>query len=146
MARYLGTAENELRIFDNLSGSDIVLKYRTPTTKERNDFTNYAIVRKRNRVEYRVVEAQTLYGARILTGIRDGDFEVPDEDGAVVPLSSNPASPNYRADWKELLTKHASDIVQALGAQVFDRSVETDTGPDPEDDPQPAEADDLEKN
>jgi len=143
MPRFLGQQINTLRLFDNLNdGETIELYYRNPTTKERQKYTDYAVVRKRNQTEFRVTEAQRIFGAKILTGIREGDFLIPGEDGQPVPLSSDPKSEHYREDWKDMLIEYASDIVTFVGSQVFDRSVEADTVPDAG---EPV-AEDLEKN
>lgn len=119
MGRFIGNQVNELRLHDAISNSDILLKYRMPTTAEREGYANESVRRIRNKVKYSIVAAREKYGAKILMGFRDGDFEI-DQNGAVVPIASDPASPNYRDNWKELVVEHASDLVQTLAYHVFD--------------------------
>lgn len=121
MARVLGTNQNQLKIDDQVSGSTITFFYRLPTTKERQGYMNMAVQRKGKRVEMRHAEAQAKYGEKILTGIRDGDFEVV-ENGKSVPLSSDPKSPHYREDWKQQVADNASDLLMLLAIHAFDRS------------------------
>jgi hypothetical protein len=125
MARVFGEPENELRLFDNISGSSIALRYRNPTTRERADYEGACIRRVRNKIEYTRAEARVKYGAIILTGFREGDFERV-ADGKRVPLSSDPKSPRYCQDWKEQVVANAADLVMALAAHVFDAPVQED--------------------
>ncbi|NCD13685.1 MAG: hypothetical protein EOL92_00445 [Bacteroidia bacterium] len=118
MARVLNK-ENNLMIFaDELSGSDVGLYYRMPTTRERQGYTNAAVKRgaKGNKITFHVVEAKIEFGAKILTGIRDGDFLL--ENGR--PLSSDPTSENYIESWKDIVIDCASDLVGALATKIFD--------------------------
>ncbi|RJX20292.1 MAG: hypothetical protein C4563_06435 [Desulfobulbus sp.] len=125
MPRILGTATNSLHIHDNISDSDIVLYYRNPTTSERTGYANMAVQRKRNKVTLHQAEARMKYGMLILTGFREGDF-VRDAGGRPEVFASDPASPRYRADWKEEIEKGAADLVMLLAAHVFDVSAEID--------------------
>lgn len=127
MARILGAAVNELKLFDHLSNTDILFLYRMPTTQERAAYSNEAYQRKRNKVVSRLSETRLKYGARILIGIRDGDFVVM-RNGTQVPIASDGASPNFDAQWKNHVVKDAADLVEVLAATVFDSSAEQDTG------------------
>lgn len=127
MARRLSDDKNTLKINDNISGSDIVFTYRMPTTKERTDYSNMAVRRKRNKVEFKSSEARQNYGLRILDGIRDGDFEIK-KSGKYVPISSDPESKNYDKDWKKHIEKHAIDLIEILAAHVFEGSADIDDG------------------
>lgn len=122
MPRRLSDEVNELKIQDNISGSEIVFSYRMPTTAERAAYTNESFRRKGNKIESRVVEARQKFGHKILAGIREGDFEVKREDGTYAPLSSDPKSPNFRQDWKGIVAEHAGELLELLAAQVFDGS------------------------
>ena len=97
MARRLCNDNNELKITDNLSGSDIVLSYRLPTTKERVSYTAACIQRKGTKVINKSTEARIKYGKKILAGIREGDFEVPNKNGGFVALSSDIKSDHFQA-------------------------------------------------
>ncbi len=124
MARRLSKTDiSTLTIHDNLSDSEIILSYRRPTTKERQGFENLSVQRKGKKVKFKHSEARLKYGGKILTGIREGDFEI-EKAGTYVPVSSDPSSQNYVENWNELIKEMAPDIVQILAAQVFEASVE----------------------
>ena len=123
MARRLGDDLNEMRFQDNLSGSEIVLYYRMPTTKERVAYTNESYQRKGRKLINRSVETRLKFGLKILMGFREGDFERK-VGGKWVPMSSDgPASENYYPEWKEHIEKYASDLVEHLAMRVFDLPV-----------------------
>ncbi len=153
MPRRLGEELSELRIQDNLSNSEIVLRYRTPTTQERLGYENAKAVRKGGRVEDKRPQARQKYGMKILAGFREGDFERM-VDGKWTPISSNPDSPNYWPEWKSVIAEQAGDMVEALAIQVFDLPVmiqqaepEADEETDAEESGEEAKADeDPEKN
>jgi len=123
------TGNNELKIHDNVSDSDIVLFYRTPTTKERQEYQNLALQRKGKKVTFNQAEARLVSGLKILTGFREGDF-VRDVLGAAQPYSSDKNSPHYLEEWKTEVEAGASDLIMLLAAHVFDASAEI---VDPED-------------
>lgn len=123
------TGNNELKIRDNVSDSDIVLFYRTPTTKERQEYQNMALQRKGKQIKFNQAEARLVAGLKILTGFREGDF-VRDVMGQSVPYSADPNSPHYLEGWKAEVEAGASDLVMLMAAHVFDASAEI---VDPED-------------
>ena len=130
MARSLSDDINELKIFDNISGSSIVMYYRDPTTEERTAYANASVRRKRNKIITKVPETRIEYAEKIMTGFREGDFTIK-KDGQPQPISSEPSSPNYYPEWKNLLRKKASDLLMLLAGHVFDGSAETeDAEPD----------------
>ena len=125
MARRLSkTQTSELTIHDHLSDTEIVLSYRMPTTQEREGYANASVRRTRKGMKFEVVKARQEFGLKILTGIREGDFEAEKADGTFNLLASDPSSPNYREDWKTLVAELAPDLVQALAGHVFDASAE----------------------
>ncbi|MCP3668311.1 MAG: hypothetical protein GY696_38465 [Gammaproteobacteria bacterium] len=125
MARRLGEELQTVTMHDNLSNSEIVFTYRMPTTKERTDYQNMAVQRKRNKVTFENTKARQKFGMEILMGIRDGDFEIK-KDGDYVLISSSQASEHYDPNWKQHVEEHAIDLVQLLAAHVFDASAEVD--------------------
>ncbi|HHL33920.1 MAG TPA: hypothetical protein ENJ30_06105 [Desulfobulbaceae bacterium] len=124
MARREASDRNEVEIHDNLSNTDILFYYRTPTTSELEGFNNLAIVRKGKKVKFQQPKARLKYGLHILTGIREGDFERSNGKGGYVAISSDKQSPNYYPEWKAWLRKNAADLVMLLGMHVFDVSGE----------------------
>ncbi len=129
MARKLGDELQTVTIHDNLSNSEIVFTYRMPTTKERADYQNMAVKRKRNKVSFENTKARQKFGMEILEGIRDGDFEVK-KDGEYKSISSNQSSEHYDSDWKQHVEAHAIDLVELLASHVFDASAEVDDSQD----------------
>lgn len=113
MAELGSTVKNAIKIKD-VTGKVHTLYYRNPTTSERVQFERMAHQMKKNRFVNNGAQARLEFGAKIVTGFNDGDYTV---DGR--PISSDPASENYRADWKELLEAGAADHLSALGMAVF---------------------------
>lgn len=124
MARRLNATQNELKIHDNVSDSTIVMYYRQPTASEIAEYQNKQIERKRNKVTFRQGEIRIEYGNKVLTGFRDGDFEIPREDGGYLAIASDPKSPDYNEEWRKHVNKYAPDLVSLLGAYVFEGSAE----------------------
>lgn len=123
MARRLTLeGNNTLLIQDHLSGSQLEIYYRLPTTQERTNYTNMSVTRKNGKVKFQHSEARMKFGAEIITGFRDGDFEVAVNDG-FKPISSDPNSPNYQPDWKARIKDVAPDIIELLALRVFEASV-----------------------
>lgn len=132
MGRLLSaTNENELTLFDNISDSGIVLKYRNPTTAERQGFNNMSVQRKGRKVKFRHTEARLKYGAKILTGFREGDFQI-EKAGEIVPLSADQGSEHYVPEWKKLILAMAPDIIELLAVRVFEASCEIEEAADDE--------------
>lgn len=111
---------NELVIQDNLSGQEVALYYRLPTTEERVAFASESVRRKGKKVEFRGAAVRVKYGLAILSGLRKGDFVRKQADGVLVPVSSDPGDEHYAADWKQLVAKHAPHLVDLLAVQVFE--------------------------
>lgn len=116
------TDRNVLKINDMVSGSELEMYYRLPTTQEMVSYQNRLIKRQGKKVLINAFETRLEMGLKILTGFKEGDFGV---DGQ--PISSDADSPNYREDWKDLLKETASDIVSTLAFAVFE-GARIDTG------------------
>ena len=140
MPRRLSDEPNEMTFQDNLSGSEIVLQYRMPTTAERAGYANESFQRKGRKVVSRHVESRLKYGAKVLTGIRDGDFEIKQGD-KWAPISSDPNSENYAADWKEQVQKYGADLIELLAIRVFDAPVQVAEAEEETDLPEEEDAD-----
>ena len=143
MPRRLSDEPNEMTFQDNLSGSEIVLQYRMPTTAERAGYTNESFQRKGRKLVSRQVETRLKYGAKILTGIREGDFEIK-QDGKWAPISSDPGSDNYAEDWNDQVLKYGADLIELLAIRVFDAPVQV--AEEDEEDADQAEAEDADPN
>ncbi len=118
-------AFNRITLNDARSGTSIELTYRTPTTQEEVDYQAKAYRRKGKKLL--VNSAMKVNAAlAIITGIREGDFGV-----AGKPISSDPASDNYRQDWKQLLKATATDILLVFAAAIYEGTrVENDFAAD----------------
>lgn len=125
--------KTKMVVIATTSGDEVGVYYRDPTTKEMHQYQNESVQRKRNKVVFRHSEAQLKFGNKILVGVKDGDFGAPDASGKMVAISSDPQSPQHREDWRELLLKHGSAIIMALGAHVFGGTEALDGEEDAED-------------
>lgn len=106
---------NNLIINDARSGTEIELYYRNPTTQEEVQYQARLIKRQGKKILINAFETRLEMGLKILTGFRDGDFGY---DGK--PIASEPSSPNYREDWKELLKTAAADIITVFAFHIFE--------------------------
>ena len=123
------------KIISTTRGVEVGVYHREPETEEIHQYNNEAIRRKGQKVTFRQTQAQYKFGAKILKGLVEGAFGVPDEEGKkLVPVSSDPASPDYRQDWKELLLKRAPAVVITLGAAIFGGTEAVDEAEDLDDD------------
>lgn len=107
-------------ILDAISGTEIAVYYRTPTTQERTAWLASQFEREGTEVKDKSVETNVHWGAEIMTGVSDGCFGIPGENGDVKPISSNADSPEYRADWKQLLCEFAPEFVEFFARRVFE--------------------------
>jgi len=122
MPRRLGeNIKNELKSLDPVSGSIIIYTYRIPSTEERVAYSRAMIELKDGEIILRPVEARQEFGLKIIEGFDEGAFEKKIGD-KWMSFSSDPASPNYDPDWKQLLLKYAPDQVEAIASHVFDGS------------------------
>ncbi len=107
--------KTKLTVFDAIGGGDVDLFYRMPTTKERTAYSSSLVKRKGNKIINKTGETRIRFGLDILTGVQDGYFSYGGQ-----PVSSDPNSPDYREDWKDLVEKTASDLISALSVTVFE--------------------------
>lgn len=115
MPRDLKSAtDNKATFMDGVSQTEVSLYYRTPTNAERIAFKAATIGRKNSKVIDQSVEAQLSYGAKILTGIEEGDFLFGGK-----PISSNEDSGDYNPEWKKLVITTAGDLIQSLALLAF---------------------------
>lgn len=129
MPRDLKKADNNKATFaDGVSGGEVSLYYRTPTNSERISFRNACVTRKGKNIIDQSTEAQLSYGARILSGIEDGDFVNGDN-----PVSSNKDSEHYDPDWKKLVLETGGDLIQSLALLAFSGVVLKYDGPEQDD-------------
>ncbi len=109
----------EVTFTDKIANCSITLFYKLPSTEERTAYSSELIVRKKRKVESKIGPTRLKYGLKVLTGFKEGDFAT--DRG---PISSDPGSSRYDANWKALVTKYASHLIMALGAHVFESADE----------------------
>jgi hypothetical protein len=115
MARDLKRVDNNKATFiDGPSGGDVSMYYRTPTNKERIAYSGETLTRKAGKIASQATAAGLKWGAKIMTGIEDGDFL-----NGGKPISSNEGSEGYDPEWKRLVLLTAGDLVQALAQLAF---------------------------
>ena len=107
------------KIIATTRGVEVGVYHREPTTEEIHRYNNEAIRRKGQKMTFRQTEAQYKFGAKILKGLVEGAFGVPGPDGKLTPVSSDPESPDYKENWKQLVLKRAPAVVITLGAAIF---------------------------
>ena len=134
MPRLLSDKPCKVTFADNLAGGNITLEYRMPTTEERISYTNGQISRHGRKVESIMGNTRMKFGAKILTGITDGEFQK--DDGKA--LSSRQDSPDYDAGWKALVEKFAPDVVAMLAMHVFENALTMSDQGDEGDDKDPS--------
>lgn len=115
MPRDLQKSDNNKATFaDGVSGGEVSLYYRNPTNAERIAFREAGFERNGKKFIDRSSEAELAFGAKILKGIKDGDFVNGEK-----AVSSNPDSKDYDPDWKKLVLETAGDLVQMLATVAF---------------------------
>lgn len=119
MPRMLNDAPCTLKMQDHISGSELVLYHRLPTTEERTAYANGQIVREGNKLKNKLADVRINFGLKILTGFREGDFLKAENQ----PFSADPASPVYDAAWRTLIKKYAADVLTVLSIRVFEQPV-----------------------
>jgi hypothetical protein len=120
MGRKIGqNVRNELRIHDPVSGSAVVLYYRLPTTEERIAYSSAIFERDGEKVKITPGIPRHEYGSEILLGFEEGAFE-KEADGSLIQFSSDPKSSAFDPEWKVLVIKYASDLLDVLAMHVFE--------------------------
>ncbi|MFZ2447494.1 MAG: hypothetical protein WAW37_14155 [Syntrophobacteraceae bacterium] len=113
--RDFAAERNILDIQDGITGEVHEIRYRMPTNEERAAYHNGVFERRGQKLKSRIFENRLKFGSRIITGFTRGTLGI---DGKA--FSSDPNDPDYRQDWKDLLVRHAGDIVASVAASVFE--------------------------
>jgi hypothetical protein len=120
MARRERSKENYLEFQDNISDSVLGLFFRTPTTKEQQAFINKRAIRTGKKHVDNTAANRVAFGKRIITGVREGDFERKVGQDEYKPISSDPSSENYYENWKDWMEDNCADVLTVLAARVFE--------------------------
>ena len=113
--RDFAAERNILEIQDGITGDVHEIHYRMPTNEERAAYQNGVFERRGQKIKSRIFENRLKFGARIITGFAGRTLGI---DGRA--MSADPGNPDYRQDWKDLLVRHAGDIVASVAASVFE--------------------------
>jgi hypothetical protein len=110
--------QNEITLFDSLSGTKIKLYYKTPTTQDRILYQSAAlnILTKKNSFE-EVINLQLSWAEKFITGFRKGDFTVEGKE-----ISSDKNDSDYYPGWFGILKETASDILMNVIKTIFGES------------------------
>jgi hypothetical protein len=106
---------NRIVLTDGPTGDKIGIFYSTPTSPQFKAYRQAVVKRKGDKVVMDTWNPAVKFGLEIITGFDDGSFGY---DGS--PISSNPESPQYREDWKDLLAETAPDIIALVANVAFD--------------------------
>lgn len=121
----LQSDRNKLTIKCQISGENLDLYYRLPTTEERAGCMSAKYKRVGNKVFNRSFRVLAHYGGLIVTGIGEGQFAAgADGEGNPKLISSDKKSPDYFPKWKEHLRATCGDLLIILGQHVFEGRIE----------------------
>lgn len=115
MPRDLTVSRHELPLQDNITGEKFSMFYRVPENPERIKFSSSLFVKKGKKTIYKenVFKEQVEFGKSICLGFSEGYFKA---DGLFI--SSDPAQPYYRPDWKDLVEKGLPEAFQEIAIKV----------------------------
>ncbi len=101
----------------NHKGEDVTfdLFYRRPTTEEIIAYNSRLFQKRNGKVVNNVVPTRIEMGLKILTGVQDGVFTLNGR-----PISSDPSSSDFYADWKNLLKGTLSGTIANFAFRVFE--------------------------
>jgi hypothetical protein len=108
----------ELIFNDRENQRQVIFRYREPTAEERIRYHARILALFRNRTKNDPIPSEEIsriqfeYGAEILTGFR--------ASGIPINISPDPDAPDYHPEWKKLVSNRATDLVVALGRNVFE--------------------------
>ena len=117
---YRGKSDSRLLLI-NIGGQTVGVYYRSPTASEYISYHEEKIQLKGRRIEHNLPETNIKYGLKVITGIQKGDLEYK-KDGEWVPLDTD-AMPE--AEWRVILRRDFFEIVDFVGAKVFNPVEET---------------------
>ncbi len=101
----------------NHKGEDVTFDffYRRPTTEEIIAYNSRLFQKRNGKVINNVVPTRIEMGLKVLTGVQDGVFTLNGK-----PISSDPASPDFYADWKNILKGALSGTIANFAFRVFE--------------------------
>ena len=106
---------NEIKLDDIVTGEEVTLFYRTPTTKERLVYDASSFEKKGGKIISLVHQTRQKFGLKILTGFKKGCLAC---DGKLI--SSDPQDPDYYAEWKNEFQNTCGDLIKFMAVVVFE--------------------------
>lgn len=97
------------------------LYYRRPTTEEVVNYNRSLFPRRNGKILNNVVATRIEYGLRILTGFQEGVLFFNGR-----PISSDPGSADFYADWKALLKGALAGTIANFAFRIFEAPGEAD--------------------
>lgn len=118
--RKLSTKQEDeiIEIADTLGDCVHEFYARHPTTTERFQYDANKLERKGNTIYNRLPQQRQHYGKKVLTGFKKGTLG--DEEGN--SFSSDPSDPDYREDWKELISAGYPEAFDVMAKVMFESS------------------------
>lgn len=150
MAFQLSSPLNEIRIFDEKSGSTQILYARDPSPQEQLAYDRERVIQRRGKTLNRIRQTRLKYGCRVLDHpqtaatsnpkddgygfYQDGQWQPLTADTATVPVDRETVQAEYAKaygaewarwiaelpPWKVLLLACASQHVERVGSVIFD--------------------------
>ena len=109
--------KNSIAIFDKLSGSGLVIYYRTPTTKERIKYSSEQAQNLNTANFENVFETQIGWAEKLITGFSNNSFGYDEK-----PVSSDKESEHYQPDWMKMLKETSSDLLMLFTESVMGKT------------------------
>ena len=120
MSRIIGeNIKNQLIIEDKIGGGVITLYYESASAPERIAYKSSLWQREGDKLKSRLTEARQEWGLKKMLGFKEGDFKFKIGDEPKI-ISSDPNSANYDPSWKDLISKYAPDVLEALAEHIFE--------------------------
>jgi len=126
---YRGSCDKRLMVVE-IGGQKVGVFFRSPLPSEYVGYHRDKMKLNGGKVESRLTEANMKYGLKVISGVRKGDLEYR-ENGAWKKVDTTMMP---EQEWKTLLEKEFFDLVDFVGARVFN-PVESSTAGADDDEP-----------
>jgi hypothetical protein len=130
---YRGSSDHRLMLID-MGGEKIGVYYRSPTPSEYIGYHRDKLKLRGGKIESRLTETNLKYGLKVITGVRKGDVEYR-ENGSWKKLDPEIMT---ETEWKAILERDFIELVDFVGAKVFN-PVENADSDDDESEKEPPE-------
>lgn len=118
---YRGASDMRLMIVD-IGGHKVGIYHRSAKSSEYIAYHQDKLRLKNGKVESNLTDTNLKYGLKVITGVRKGDLEYR-ENGAWRPLETEVMP---EEEWRAILTRDFFELVDFVGAKVFNPVSEAD--------------------